>query len=415
MAEETRPLGWLETVDESLRRLDEKPQWGSVALFPKERVEERLRVLFQRKELTLSIKERGWTLPGDPLEELGIDVEVATVALPPLRAPAFFAYSRVDLKVLMGTLLGSEEGAAFFFDATLLEGFSRYLSCEILAQMEGSSFISGLSPRLALTPHHVRERFSKESQFAIEVSCTLNSHQVSGLLLLSPAFRTEWKAHFSQMPKQWVLDPEKEQLPLRVAVEMGGAQLFLEEWKRVRVGDFLLLDEGSFDPETREGSLLLTLAGSPLFRGRWTPEGLQISDYPHFQERRGAMDEEEGFEADEDEEFEEEDEFKEESEEFETDEEDSQDEEVEEERKAFEMETAPLGPLAPEKIPLQLTVELCRIQMTLQDLLKLAPGNLLELGILPEQGVDLVVNGKRAGRGELIKMGEVLGVRILNL
>jgi len=53
--------------------------------------------------------------------------------------------------------------------------------------------------------------------------------------------------------------------------------------------------------------------------------------------------------------------------------------------------------------------------MTVQTLLDLNPGNLLELDVHPESGVDLVVNGSRIGKGELLQIGDTLGVRILEL
>jgi flagellar motor switch protein FliN len=47
--------------------------------------------------------------------------------------------------------------------------------------------------------------------------------------------------------------------------------------------------------------------------------------------------------------------------------------------------------------------------------MELQPGNMLEVDLHPENGVDLVVNGKRIGKGELLRVGETLGVRILDI
>jgi flagellar motor switch protein FliN len=72
-------------------------------------------------------------------------------------------------------------------------------------------------------------------------------------------------------------------------------------------------------------------------------------------------------------------------------------------------------PISPEQIPLALTVEVGQIQMTMDQVLKLEPGNLLEIDIHPEKGVDLTINGKVVGKGELIVIGETLGVRVLQV
>ena len=70
---------------------------------------------------------------------------------------------------------------------------------------------------------------------------------------------------------------------------------------------------------------------------------------------------------------------------------------------------------SPKKIPISLTVEVARIRMNLDKLLKLKPGNVLELGVHPEKGVNLVANGKCVGKGELIQVGDVIGVKITKL
>lgn len=66
----------------------------------------------------------------------------------------------------------------------------------------------------------------------------------------------------------------------------------------------------------------------------------------------------------------------------------------------------------PKDIPLHIAVEVGRFNMTVEKMLELQPGNLLNLHIRPEDGVDLVVNGKRVGKGELLKFGDTLGIRI---
>ena len=45
----------------------------------------------------------------------------------------------------------------------------------------------------------------------------------------------------------------------------------------------------------------------------------------------------------------------------------------------------------------------------------LQPGNLLDLDVRPENGVTLVANGKVFGQGELILIGDNVGVRITEI
>lgn len=66
-----------------------------------------------------------------------------------------------------------------------------------------------------------------------------------------------------------------------------------------------------------------------------------------------------------------------------------------------------------DEIPLALSVEVGRIEISIKKLMELEAGNLLDIGITPEQGVDLIVGGKCIARGELLQIGGTLGVRIL--
>ena len=71
--------------------------------------------------------------------------------------------------------------------------------------------------------------------------------------------------------------------------------------------------------------------------------------------------------------------------------------------------------ISTQEIPLTLVVEVDRIRMPLDKLLQLSPGNILELTVRPEQGVHVTVGGKRVARAELVKIGDMLGIKILQL
>lgn len=66
-------------------------------------------------------------------------------------------------------------------------------------------------------------------------------------------------------------------------------------------------------------------------------------------------------------------------------------------------------------IPMVLIVELGRVQLTADEVVRLRPGQLIELGRSPADPVDLVVNGKLVAKGELVEIEGALGVKLLNL
>jgi len=66
-------------------------------------------------------------------------------------------------------------------------------------------------------------------------------------------------------------------------------------------------------------------------------------------------------------------------------------------------------------LDITIIVEAARFKISLDKLMNLQVGNLIDLAVNPQAGVDLVVNGKKIARAELLNLGETLGVRILDL
>jgi len=66
-------------------------------------------------------------------------------------------------------------------------------------------------------------------------------------------------------------------------------------------------------------------------------------------------------------------------------------------------------------VAVSLVVEIGRVDVSAADVVALRPGQVIELGRAPGDTVDLVVDGKRIGKGELVEIEGELGVRILSL
>ena len=69
--------------------------------------------------------------------------------------------------------------------------------------------------------------------------------------------------------------------------------------------------------------------------------------------------------------------------------------------------------LADVSVPM--VVEMGRVKVSASDIVGLRPGQVIELSRSPGDAVDLVVDGRRIGRGELVDIEGELGVRILDL
>jgi flagellar motor switch protein FliN/FliY len=66
-------------------------------------------------------------------------------------------------------------------------------------------------------------------------------------------------------------------------------------------------------------------------------------------------------------------------------------------------------------VTLQVTAELGKCKMLVQDILKLGTGSIVELDRLAGGPVDLLVNNKLVARGEVVAIDENFGVRITEL
>ncbi len=66
-------------------------------------------------------------------------------------------------------------------------------------------------------------------------------------------------------------------------------------------------------------------------------------------------------------------------------------------------------------VNLQVTVEVGRAKMTIQDLLQLMQGSVVELEKLAGEPLDIYVNGKQVARGEAVIVNEKFGVRLTDI
>jgi flagellar motor switch protein FliN/FliY len=191
-----------------------------------------------------------------------------------------------------------------------------------------------------------------------------------------------WAEYFST-PIDPVLTNTGRITEVNVGIKIGSTLLSQREWKKIKKGDFLLLDKGSYDPRKQTGAAYLTLGQTPLFQVKIKQNKMQLIDYAfmyeeEMQNKNPPPPEPSPGEA---------------------------------ELLAASEEVA----LAVKELPIFVTVELARLRITLEKLMQLTPGNLIELPIHPDQAAKLTVNGQLVGHAELVHLGETLGLRILDL
>ncbi|MBE9541566.1 MAG: flagellar motor switch protein FliN, partial [Proteobacteria bacterium] len=65
--------------------------------------------------------------------------------------------------------------------------------------------------------------------------------------------------------------------------------------------------------------------------------------------------------------------------------------------------------------PLQVTVELGRTKMLINDLLRLGQGSVVELSKLAGEPMEVLVNQKLVARGEVVVVNDKFGVRLTDV
>ncbi len=387
---------WIPRIESALAALEEKPQFGAYEEFQLEEFQEELRKLFKKPSLTIQYLGKGWHSKDKIEALLGGDHYIQEIFLNSIAHPFYWVIDQGSFRALMTDFLGGKEASSPFLKDEHVQDFYYFLCAEVSFHLASLPFFEDLPPRLGERYAHWPDVNASSSAFVFDLSLQVEKQKYHSHLIVPEFFRDEWKSAVGRRGPLKLSLNQLKKIPVELSLEVGSLQLAPLEFKKVKKGDVILMDRCSYDPEKKKGRFVLTLQNIPLFRAKIENRGLKLLDYPLYEHVETPMD----FEKNEEKEL-----FGDIENEEEIFHEDILTEKTEEKSSNVSI----------EEVPLQMTVEVGRLRMTAQELLQLSPGSLVELNIRPEQGVSLVLHGKAIARGELVKLGEVLGVRILEI
>lgn len=382
---EQHPYSWIKKIDSALLEVA-TPPLATPFTFDWENFSLVLAQALEMDNLKITTGEGEWRKSEEIAEGLSENPLYLCFTFAPLKGNIFWIMSGEDVKKITSFLLIKKGRSKGFISELLQEGFLRYMALETLNVLQDLEFFKEFSPNLVemATPF-------EGPALTFDVKITLNRKAAWGRIVIPPPFKNSWNEYFAKMLEKTSLE-RNPALELILKLECGEVSLDLEKWEKLIPGDFVLLDKGNFDQDFKKGSALITLGNTPLFHVRLKSNKLKILDYAlYYEEEVNMQENEENIPPSE--------------EEFTTTEqiEESATEKLEE----IEEATSSL-----KKMPITLTIEVSRFKITLEKLLKLQPGTILELPTSPEKGVKLTVNGRVVGKGELLYLGESLGVKI---
>ncbi len=436
----TLSFSWLRQIKKELKGHDTIPLTSSPP-FPWEELSLNLAKTFECDNFHIQPGGLVWLTKEELFENLAPPLNSLVCSFPALNGYLYWLFPEEEITILESLLLTKELNPFTIQDEEFKRSFYKFLLLETLNVINQTSFDRTLVPIITDL-----QKLPSEDALGMDITFTIYDRPLHGRLVISPALRKSLVSYFSKKGPSPSSQELANHIEVSMHLEIGRAQLSLEEWKKVSLGDFIILDRCSLNSKDLKGQVILTLQEKPIFKGELEGNQIKILEFPIIHEEYTYMakhedddDEDEddlsdlGFDEDEDED---ENEDLEEFDEFDDDlfkelEENDQNgseeklaendennipspEEADEVPPAFQM-AGKGGPLTPDQIPVNIIVELGSIQLTMDKLLQIEPGNLLDISIQPENGVDLTINGKLIAKAELIRIGENLGVRILEL
>jgi flagellar motor switch protein FliN/FliY len=404
----TAPYHWVKKIEHAIEDLKVIPLWGTAPSFPWEAFSQQLAQLLNIDQVKVLRHQTDWKETKDLLSGMGAHPFIIPLDCLPLPGEVFWVMSSEDAAKAISFSLSHNQSHKPLLDARFQEGYYHFLSLEVLNILDQQKAFGDLNViRRTPTP------LPANGAICIDIVITIKQETLWGRVIASQEFIHNFRAHFVQKKASLLSNELIKQINVPLRFEIGSVSLNLYQWQKAKVGDFVILDRCSFDPEHRKGTAKVLLEKAPLFQVRIKENTIKILEEAYYEEDTRMMDT--PF-SDDEEKKEEEEDFSEE--EFSL----SEDEEMPDQERPSEHlwsskndDSPPESLISQSEIPLVLTVEVAKIRMSLEKILQLQPGNVLELSVLPEEGVDLTISGKKVAKGELIKIGDVLGIKILRL
>jgi len=304
-----------------------------------------------------------------------------------------FAHKAVEL--LLGASNESTETRAL---TELEEGILQFLVLQVLRTMFSGDEAGKIQVRLdnilnnskALMPLVVPETHMVLMNFSVSVGGHTGCFQffipATVLAKLPPHADASIRAH--RMQQNLIRAKPRLALPrLFLRAEIGYAEISLAQFKGLRPGDGIILDELSLRPAEREEGRAELRVGTGFSGHLDCRLSFDGRGYKAKVEKLvlGALLEnvDEGFS-------------------------------VGGKRKGERMDPNQLtaAPLLGD-VPMRLVVELARIPVTLEEVVEMKVGHIIDLGRLASDPLNLVVNGKTVGQGELVEFEGQLGIRLI--
>ena len=331
---------------------------------------EKLNLLIQESlsfdEISISIQGQNRKKLHNFLNPEDLTKTITAVTISPFESPLFWVMTEENKYKLSESFLQLDGKSKNFQNQIILEGFYQYILLEAL------HCIQKLDPIEQMTLQITNAVNSDEYGIVQNIAITIKDTTVFGSFIITDSFRNNWVQHFAAFPKQYLSKKITKELLLPVRLKIGSVALTPKQLSSISVGDVIIPDH-----MMEANKAIFSISKNSYFNVTISKNAIHIQDFANTIE--DFMDEEKSKTL---------------SEHLETDEALAQ--------TIYDM-------------PLQVHVELAKISLSLDEIMNLSPGNVLEIPELSEKKISLTVQGKKIAVAELIVIGENLGLKILEI
>ena len=392
---------WIEKAIPEIYSSLSLEEMGSVPPFPVDRVVDSLKGALNIDDLSISIEKMDFVEGAAFFKGLSKKTLSTSLSLFPIDAMAYLVVgfdSAKELALVMEKESG-ESARVMGENESVVKGIYTYFVTGIIDSIVQSKVYGNLSIKISDAP------FKELSAFCVDLIFQVEKHVIPAKLLFPQKSYQNIQNHFAFIPPTLENLENIPNIKVPITIRNGSASLTTSELESLEEGDFVVLHNSFYQPSKKKGSFQMLVGSHPIFQAKMGKDGMKILDYLYFYDEE-AMDENSGNNPLE--------ETKENS--FLDDGDIDQDlldgSEIAEEAVEEAM-------LSPEKtnlssVHLTMNMEIARFSLTLQELKKLSPGHKLGVPINPKQ-VNLVISGKSIGTGEMVEIGDTIGVKITKL
>jgi len=273
-ASELNLASWLKSYNPKLCASDTTPLVGAPLPFPWEKLSTALKTIFGLPQLEIIPQEISFQDNKKWLSDLGAHPLFFSLGASGVEGNFFALFSQDDFKTILQAVLGLDTASVSLLQQDFIESFNLFLIAQIVHEINSCTFAK-------VDFHLISQQEPQEESYLVqEFVIVFNEKRLVGKILLPKAFLDSWRAYTLKTFGEDLFKKRLQDLQLTISIEAARTSLSLEKLHTIKPGDFLLLDQLFYSPETKNPSCFLSIEGHLLFQGQVQDNKVKISQIP---------------------------------------------------------------------------------------------------------------------------------------